>query len=155
MEAPEIIILYIGLLQGNIMSTVKADNFTWKTGQATGQSGTTVTGDQIVYGTGKAWITYDGSNQVIKGSYNISSVTRVATGQFTYAMNTSMIDTLFPVSIGGINNDSASTNIYPGFTNNFICNWGWSYTTNQFRSTHLWTTNAAYNPYWVSYVVTR
>jgi hypothetical protein len=137
------------------MSNIKADNFTWKTGEATGQSGTTVTGSQVVYGVAKSWITYDGSNQVIKGSFNISSVTREATGQFTYNMNTSVIDTLFPVSIGGINNDSASTNIYPGFTNNFINNWGWSYTTNSFRSRHLWTNNASYNPYWVSYVITR
>jgi hypothetical protein len=137
------------------MSTVKADNFTWKSGESGGVTAPTVTGEQVVRGVAKSWVTYDGSNQVIKGSFNISSVTRVAQGQFTYTMNTSMIDTNFPVSIGGINNDSASTNIYPGFTNNFISNWGWSFTSNQFRSTHIWSNNSLYNPFWVSYVVNR
>ena len=76
------------------MSTVKADNFTWKTGQATGQSGTNVTGDQIVYGVAKSWINYDGtSGGSVRASFNTSSKTRNGTGDYTLNFTVAMPDT--------------------------------------------------------------
>ena len=75
------------------MSTVKADNFTWKTGQATGQSGTNVTGDQIVYGVAKAWVNFDGtSGGSVRASFNTSSKTRNGTGDYTVTFATASAD---------------------------------------------------------------
>ena len=79
------------------MSTVKADNFTWKTGQATGQSGTNVTGDQIVYGVAKAWGNFNGSTPATNASYNISSFTRVATGYYAITMTTAQSDSNYSI----------------------------------------------------------
>lgn len=41
-------------------------------------------------GIGKSWVYYNGSTQTIISSFNISSVTRTATGYFTVAFTTAM-----------------------------------------------------------------
>ena len=80
------------------MSTVKADNFTWKTGQANGLSGTNVTGDQIVYGVAKSWLNYNSSSSVINKSYNISSVTKNGTGDTTANFTNSFSDNYYTIA---------------------------------------------------------
>lgn len=76
------------------MSTVKADNFTWKTGQATGQSGTNVTGDQIVYGVAKSWVNFTTvTTTSSRGSFNVASLTDNGTGNTTVAFSNSFADT--------------------------------------------------------------
>ena len=74
------------------MSTVKADNFTWKSGQSGGLTGTNVTGDQIVYGVSKSWINYVGSTQTVNRSFNVSSVTKTSTGTYNNNMTVSTIN---------------------------------------------------------------
>lgn len=74
------------------MSTIKADNFTWKTGEATAQVGSTVTGQQVVYGVAKSWCAYSGSTSTVRGSFNISSVTKNAGGDYSPNFSVAMID---------------------------------------------------------------
>ena len=82
------------------MSTVKADNFTWKTGQATGQSGTNVTGDQIVYGVAKSWFNGSMSTSTVRASYNISSTTFNGTGDATASFSVAHRMTAYSVTYG-------------------------------------------------------
>lgn len=75
------------------MSTVKADNFTWKTGEATAQSGTTVTGPQIVYGVAKVWFNFNGTGTIAsRASFNVSSLTDVGASLYLVNFSTSLID---------------------------------------------------------------
>jgi len=74
------------------MSTIKADNFTWKSGQSGGLTGTNVTGDQIVYGVAKAWGNFNGSTPGTNGSFNVSSFSRVSTGCYTITMSVALVD---------------------------------------------------------------
>lgn len=81
------------------MSTVKADNFTWKSGQSGGLTGTNVTGDQIVYGVAKAWINYTTvTTTSSRGSFNVSGLTDNGTGNTTIAFTNSFIDTNYVIS---------------------------------------------------------
>jgi hypothetical protein len=83
------------------MSTVKADNFTWKTGQATGQSGTNVTGDQIVYGVAKSWANINGTSGSVatRASLNVSSVTRNAQGDYSVNLTNALLDANYSIQI--------------------------------------------------------
>lgn len=74
------------------MSTVKADNFTWKTGEATAQVGSSVTGPQIVYGVAKSWINFNGSSPSTRASFNMSSVTKNGTSDFNINFTNSLLD---------------------------------------------------------------
>jgi len=75
------------------MSTIKADNFTWKSGESSGQAQYTVTADKIISGTAKSWMNMNGSSgAVVRGSFNVSSVTRSSAGQYSMTFTTSMID---------------------------------------------------------------
>jgi hypothetical protein len=105
----------------------------------------------------RAWVTYNGVDQVIKGSQNISSVTRVATSQFEYNMTNAMPDTTYAVVCAGHNSDAGGGgNFYPNFTSaNVVVHFGWSNTTSQFRSRHIWASNTQVNPYHVSLAVIR
>ena len=103
----------------------------------------------------KAWITYDGANLSSKASFNVSSVSRSSTGQFTYSLTNAMSDSLYPVSASGLNGDDGSSNPYPTFTNNIVVHWGWTYSSSQFRSTHMWVNNTLHNPFWTTLVINR
>ena len=96
------------------MSTVKADNFTWKTGQATGQSGTNVTGDQIVYGVSKVWCNYSGTSTTVNRGYNISSVTKSATARYVFYFSTSLPDANYSLSGSAQRNASDFTHLHFG-----------------------------------------
>jgi len=49
-------------------------------------------------GIAKAWCNYNGSSQSINGSFNISSVTRLGTGAYTFNFTTAMPNTTYGVS---------------------------------------------------------
>lgn len=93
------------------MSTVKADNFTWKTGEATAQSGVTVTGPQIVYGVAKSWCAYSGSSTAVRGSFNISSVTKNAGGDYSPNFNIAFYDINYSAEVSHGGGSFASTAI--------------------------------------------
>ncbi len=82
------------------MSNIKADNFTWKTGESTGQSGTTVTGPQVVYGVAKAWLNGSISASTVRLSYNISSTTFNGTGDATSSFTTAMRSSAYSATYG-------------------------------------------------------
>jgi len=46
----------------------------------------------------KAWCNYNGSSQTINGSFNISSVTRLGTGAYTFNFTTAMPNTTYGAS---------------------------------------------------------
>lgn len=48
-----------------------------------------------ITGIAKAWASFNGSTATIIGSFNVSSITRVATGQYTINFTTAMPDTNF------------------------------------------------------------
>jgi hypothetical protein len=87
------------------MSNIKADNFTWKTGEATGQSGTTVTGSQVVYGVAKTWGRIDASSGVptTARSFNVSSLVDNALGDMTINMTNALISSDYAVTSGTAN----------------------------------------------------
>ena len=116
------------------MSTVKADNFTWKSGQSGGLTGTNVTGDQIVYGVAKGWVNFSGSSGITtRGTFNSSSITRSQAGNYHFSFSVSLSDsnysTLGTASIAGTT--------FALFTGDEIAN----RTTS--RTGLCWTTNAA------------
>jgi hypothetical protein len=82
------------------MSTIKCDNITWKTGEATANSQYTITTDKIVWGTAKSWLKYNGSTPAVLGSFNISSVSRTATGQNTINFTNALADTNYCPTYG-------------------------------------------------------
>lgn len=75
------------------MSTVKADNFTWKSGEAGGQPQYTVSADKVILGTAKSWMNMNGSSgAAVRASFNVSSVTRSSAGTYSMTFTSSMID---------------------------------------------------------------
>ena len=77
------------------MSTIKADNFTWKSGELGGQPSYTVTADKVILGTTKSWINYNSVTSTINKSYNVSSVTKSATGKAQIFFSASFVDTSY------------------------------------------------------------
>jgi hypothetical protein len=63
-------------------------------------------------GIAKAWVQFNGSTAVINGSFNVSSVTRNATGYYTVTFTTAMTNI----------NYAAQVNIAPVYG----VRWGWS-----------------------------
>lgn len=53
-------------------------------------TGTALTGSQSQIC--KAWVNYNGVSQSIRGSYNVSSVTYIATGQYRINLTTALSD---------------------------------------------------------------
>jgi hypothetical protein len=92
------------------MSTIKADNFTWKSGEATGQPSFTVSADKVIYGTVKTWLNFVGTSGSVNASYNISSVTRNGTGDYTPALTNAVYDNKFAVT-GATSAEGAYNNV--------------------------------------------
>jgi len=84
------------------MSTVRATNITDLTGTYT--STTTA----IANGIAKAWVNFNGttaSPSTIRASYNVSSVTKNATGNYTVNFTTALVDTNYSI-VGGVGQQS-------------------------------------------------
>lgn len=58
-------------------------------------------------GIAKAWANFNGTNAVIRGSFNISSITRNSTGNYTVSFTTAMPNTNYAVV--GQNETNTST----------------------------------------------
>jgi hypothetical protein len=87
------------------MSTVRATNITDLTGTYT--STTTA----IANGIAKAWVNFNGttaSPSTIRASYNVSSVTKNGTGDYTVNFTTAMVDANYCLS--GSSKETVSTN---------------------------------------------
>jgi hypothetical protein len=51
-----------------------------------------------IQGSAKAWVNYNGSGQAIRGSYNVSSVTYSAAGQYIINMTTALANANYCIS---------------------------------------------------------
>ena len=56
----------------------------------------------------KAWVSFNGSTAVIRASYNVSSVTKNTTGDYTINFTTAMSDANYATTLSG----NANTNAY-------------------------------------------
>jgi len=71
-----------------------------------------------IKGSAKAWVNFAGSSGTIAGSYNVSSVTRNSTGDFTVTYTTAMPNTNYTVFTSAVGGNSAGnppyqTSLYP------------------------------------------
>ena len=81
------------------------------------------TGSAPVYAC-RAWVNFDGTNASIRGSGNVSSVTKHATGEYTVNFTTAMPDTNYSItSMAGLTNSSSSA-ITPIIGANGVINTG-------------------------------
>lgn len=63
----------------------------------------------VIQGSAKAWINFNGSGGAsIRGSYNVSSVTRSATGVYTINFTNAFSSTNYAWAVGGWNNGSGN-----------------------------------------------
>lgn len=53
----------------------------------------------VIQGSAKAWVSWNGANGTIRGAYNISSVTRNSTGQYTVNFTNALADANYCISI--------------------------------------------------------
>ena len=58
----------------------------------------------VIQGSAKAWVTFTGTNGTVNGSYNVSSVTRTGTGNYTVNFTTALSSAQFcpAISISNI-----------------------------------------------------
>jgi hypothetical protein len=78
--------------------TLTIDTLKASTGPLATQNGMT--------GICKAWVAYNLTGSAIRGSYNVSSVTKNGTGDFTLNFTTAMADANYcVVGTGGVNNN--------------------------------------------------
>ena len=82
--------------------TINVDTLTASTGVLATQNGMT--------GIAKAWVNFVGSTAVINASFNVSSVTRTAAGNYTINFTTAMPNANYSVCAMG-NNPQAYNNI--------------------------------------------
>ena len=82
------------------MSTIKADTLSNLAGTQT------VPVSTVAQGTARAWVNFDGATTVptIRANFNVSSVTRRATGRYTLNFATAMSDVNYAPVFGGRNN---------------------------------------------------
>ena len=96
---------------GNLAFTTQAGTYTQTVPNVTGNIVTTgdtgtVTKSMIStststgFGLCRAWVQFAGASGTIAGSYNISSVTRTATGKYTINFTTAMASTNYAACIG-------------------------------------------------------
>jgi hypothetical protein len=71
-------------------------------------------------GIAKAWVQFAGSTGTINGSFNVSSITKTGTGDYTANYTTAMPNTNYVWSVGyafpnaATSNDSTSPGVYQG-----------------------------------------
>ena len=56
--------------------------------------------DNAIYGSAKAWVSFVGSTAVVRGSYNVSSITRVSLGVFTVNMTNALSNANYAYTVG-------------------------------------------------------
>ena len=74
-------------------------------------SGNSTTMTNAIQGSAKAWVRYDSANKVVRASYNVSSVTYNATGQWNLNFINAMPDTNYSFVGTGSFNDGVVQNM--------------------------------------------
>ena len=89
-------------------------------------------------GIAKAWVNFNGFSPVtIRGSFNVSSVVRNSTGDYTINFTTAMPDANYSVSVHGAR-PSANKNLFSGLIDS-------TYTSSAFRFGFQSTAGTAYD----------
>ena len=91
-----------------------------------------------IQGSAKAWVCFNGTGPAVRGSYNVSSITRIATGNYTVNFTNAMANTNYAFSgsvgydttpnqtagVAGLNNTARATwkqttslSIFTGYAN--------------------------------------
>lgn len=91
------------------MSTVKADNFTWKTGETSAQYTPSITGEQLVRGVARGWINFGYPSSVLttRASFNFSSVIRNGVGDYTLSYTNAFYLSNHACIVGGCGDASS------------------------------------------------
>ena len=72
-------------------------------------AGNSTSMDNAIYGSAKAWVRFNGiSGVTVNASYNVSSVTRAATGNYTMNFSNAFVDTNYSVAGTAGYNDATS-----------------------------------------------
>jgi hypothetical protein len=108
------------------MSTIKADNFTWKSGEAGGQAQYTVPGERVILGPAKGWVNFTtATTSSIRTSYNHSSLVDNGTGDTTLNLTTAMLDVYFCLTgMGHRSTGSLNYNPNPVLTSSTVSTYG-------------------------------
>jgi hypothetical protein len=89
--------------------TINVDTLTASTGVLATQNGMT--------GIAKAWVNFNGSTGTIRSSYNVGSITKNTTGDYTINFTTAMPDTNFAtLTTTGTNSDNPTIMNIQGVT---------------------------------------
>ena len=97
----------------------------------------------------RAWVNFNGTGTVaIRAQFNVSSITDNGTGNYTVNFTTAMPDTNGCVVTGLHNSDNGGGgNTWPGFSNNNVFAWGWTYTAGALRMRTAWGNNVNHDGY--------
>jgi len=88
------------------MSTLKVNTIQNTSG------GSSSTPEQIEQGRAKAWVNFDGSGTIaIRDSFNISSITDNATGEYTVTLSTAMANANYSI-VQGVKSPLSNRNTY-------------------------------------------
>jgi hypothetical protein len=98
-----------------------------------------------IQGSAKAWVNWAGSTGTIRGSYNVSSVTRASQGEYTINMTTAMSNANYAICFSASINGSIN---YWGISENTAP------TTSAF-AVRSYTNSAAYDPTYCNVSVFR
>ena len=78
-------------------------------------TGNTVPSTTLVKGAAKAWVIFNGSAATVTNSYNVSSITRTSTGQYTITFTNAFLNTTYCCISNGTNDNATfgSSGCYP------------------------------------------
>ena len=62
--------------------------------------------DNAIYGSAKAWVNWNGSTNTIRASYNVTSITKIATGNYGINFTNAFADTNY-CAVGMTGNTSS------------------------------------------------
>ena len=100
------------------MSTLKIANIA-------NLSGTSTSVENVLNGTAKAWVNFNGTGTVaIRASYNVSSITDNGTGQYTVNFITAMVDVNYVIHYNHYGESSSSgenIGVYTGTSVELYC----------------------------------
>ena len=119
-------------------------------------TGNTVSGSTVVNGSVKAWVrfTVSGTTPTIVSSFNISSVTYTATGQFSFTFTTALANANYTaVGNSGINTALSSFVNSMCFGSNVVGSYYTVPTTSGFTMSYVNTAQAFDNPKYVCLLV--
>jgi hypothetical protein len=94
----------------------------------------------VIQGSAKAWVSYDGFNAVIRGSYNISSVTYVGLGQYAINFTNAMPNANYCIALSTSSQNAGGGSSMYAYINDFTA----PRTTTAFRFNSLDSNGSAF-----------